>query len=109
MGWPPSEPLVPQSSVFEVELAIENLRSHKLPGIDQIPETLIKVGGRKICYENHKIIFVFGIRRNCLRSRRSQSSYLSIKRAIQQTVITIDAYQFCQRHTKFYLTFSCQG
>jgi len=40
-GWPPSEPLVPQPSAFVVELAIENLRNHKLPDIDQIPATLI--------------------------------------------------------------------
>jgi hypothetical protein len=33
-----AEPLVPQPSVFEFELAIENLKSHKSPGIDQIPE-----------------------------------------------------------------------
>ena len=32
-----AEPLVPEPSAFEVELAIENLKSHKSPGIDQIP------------------------------------------------------------------------
>jgi hypothetical protein len=32
-----AEPLVPQPSVFEFELAIENLKNHKLPGFDQIP------------------------------------------------------------------------
>jgi hypothetical protein len=31
------EPLVPEPSAFEVELAIEKLKSHKSPGIDQIP------------------------------------------------------------------------
>jgi Mor family transcriptional regulator len=51
-----AELLVPQPSAFEVELAIENLRSHKLPGIDQIPAKLIKVGGRKIHFEIHKLI-----------------------------------------------------
>jgi hypothetical protein len=51
-----AEPLVPQPSAFEVELAIENLRSHKLPDIDQIPAKLIKVEGRKIHYEIHKLI-----------------------------------------------------
>jgi len=42
-----AEPLVPQPSVFEDELAIEKLRNHTLPDNDQIPATLIKVGGRK--------------------------------------------------------------
>jgi len=31
------EPLVPESSASEFELPIEKLKSHKSPGIDQIP------------------------------------------------------------------------
>ena len=42
---PTAEPLVPEPSAFEVELAIDKLRSHKLPGIDEIPAELIKAGG----------------------------------------------------------------
>ena len=37
-----AEPLVPEPSAFEVELAIEKLKSHKSPGIDQIPAELDK-------------------------------------------------------------------
>jgi len=51
-----AEPLVPEPSAYEVELAIEKLKSHKLPGIDQIPAELIKAGGRTICLEIHKLI-----------------------------------------------------
>jgi hypothetical protein len=51
-----AEPLVPQASADEVELATEKLRSYKLPDIDQIPAKLIKEGGRKIHYEIHKLI-----------------------------------------------------
>ena len=36
-----AEPLVLEPSVFEVELAIENLKSHKSTDIDQIPAELI--------------------------------------------------------------------
>jgi hypothetical protein len=43
-----AEPLVLEPSASEVELAIDNLRSHKSPGINQIPAELIKAGGRKI-------------------------------------------------------------
>ena len=50
------EPCVPEPRAFEVELAIEKPKSHKLPGIDQIPAELIKAGGRTICYEIHKLI-----------------------------------------------------
>ena len=36
-----AKPLVPEPSASEVELAIEKLKSHKSPGIDQIPAELI--------------------------------------------------------------------
>jgi hypothetical protein len=32
-----AEPIVSESRAFEVEIALEELKSHKLPGIDQIP------------------------------------------------------------------------
>jgi hypothetical protein len=51
-----AEPLVPQSNNFEVELAIEKLRSHRLTDIVQIPAKLIKVGNRKIRHEIHTLI-----------------------------------------------------
>jgi hypothetical protein len=35
-----AEPLVPEASALEFELAIEKLKSHKSPGIDQIPAEL---------------------------------------------------------------------
>jgi hypothetical protein len=38
-------------SVFEVELAVEELKTHKSPGIDQIPSELNRAGGRTIHYE----------------------------------------------------------
>ena len=41
-----AEPLVPEPSASQVELAIDKLKSHKSPGIDQIPAELIKAGGR---------------------------------------------------------------
>ena len=50
-----AEPLVPEPSASEVELAINKLKSHKSPGIDQIPAELIKAGGRTICLEIHKL------------------------------------------------------
>jgi len=50
------EPLVPEPSVFEVELAIEKLKSHKSPGFDLIPGEMIKAGGRTARSEIHKLI-----------------------------------------------------
>jgi len=37
-------------------LAIEKLKSHKSPGIDQIPAELIKAGGRTFHYKMYKLI-----------------------------------------------------
>ena len=51
-----AEPLVPEPSASEVELAIDKIKSYKSPGIDQIPAELIKAGGRTICLEIHKLI-----------------------------------------------------
>jgi len=51
-----AEPLIPESSASEVELAIEKLKSHNSPGIDQIPAELIKTGGKTIRCEIHKYI-----------------------------------------------------
>ena len=47
---------MPEPSAFEVELAIKKLKSHKSPGIDQIPEKLIKAGGRTIRCAIHKLL-----------------------------------------------------
>jgi sorting nexin-29 len=43
-----AEPLVPEPSALEVELAIEKLKCHKSPGTDQIPAEFIKAGGSTI-------------------------------------------------------------
>ena len=53
------EPLMPEPSIFEVELSIgkqNKNKNKKLPGIYQIPGELIKAGGRAICGEIHKLI-----------------------------------------------------
>ena len=91
------EPLVPEPSAFEFELAIEKLKNYKSPGIDQIPAELIKVGGVRFI----NLLFLFGIRRNCLMNGRSRSFYLSIRWGIKQIVITIGAYHYCQVRSKF--------
>jgi len=103
-----AEPLVPEPSASEVELAIEKLISHKSPGIDQIPAGFIKAGGKTIRCEIHKLIISLWNMRNCLRSR-SRSLCLSIRGLIKQIIICIGAYHFCQLRTKLYPTSCCQG
>jgi hypothetical protein len=53
---PTAEPLVAEPSAFEFKMAIENLKRHRSSSIDQIPAELIKVGGRTISSEIHKLI-----------------------------------------------------
>jgi len=44
-----------------------------------------------------------------MRNERSQLLYLFIKREIKQTAVFIEAYHFCQLHTKFYPAPCCQS
>jgi hypothetical protein len=69
---PVSEPSVP-----DIELAIEKLKSHKSPGIDQIPAELIKAGVEKIAARFINLLF-FGVRRDCLREREREEWKKSI-------------------------------
>jgi hypothetical protein len=49
-----AEPLVPEPSAFEVELAIQKIKGQKSPGVDQIPAELIEGGNKTIHSEIHK-------------------------------------------------------
>ena len=68
-----AEPLVPEPSASEVGLAINKLKSHKSPGIDQILAELIKVGVEQFAWRFINLLLLFGRRRNCLKSGRNQS------------------------------------
>jgi hypothetical protein len=81
---------------FEFELAIENLKSYKPPGIDQIPAVLIKADGRNFAIRSIKLLFLFGKSINCLSIGRSRQLYVSIRRATKQIVVITGAYNFCQ-------------
>jgi hypothetical protein len=51
-----AEPLVPEPSPFEVEIAIAKLKKYKSPGSDQIPAELIKAGDDALQSEIYKLI-----------------------------------------------------
>jgi hypothetical protein len=51
-----AEPLVPEPSLVELEIAIGKLKMCKSLGTDQILAELIKAGGEILCIEIHKLI-----------------------------------------------------
>jgi hypothetical protein len=57
-------------------MAIEKLKRHKSPGIDQILAGLINQGVEQFAVKFIKLLILFGIRRNCLRCGRSRSLYV---------------------------------
>jgi len=66
-----SEPLVLKPSAFEVGSAIEKLKSHKSPDTDQIPTECLRQGLEKFALRSTSLLFLFGVRRNCLRGGRT--------------------------------------
>jgi hypothetical protein len=50
---------VPEHSAFDIGVAIEKLRRHKSPGINQIRAELIKAGERTIRFETYRFIHSF--------------------------------------------------
>jgi hypothetical protein len=51
-----AEPLVPEPSLVEVEIAVGKLKCYKSPGTDNIPAKLIKARGETLYSEIHKLI-----------------------------------------------------
>jgi hypothetical protein len=55
-----AEPLVPEPSLVEVEIATGNLKSYKSPGTNQILDEVIKAGGETLCSEIYKLVYSIG-------------------------------------------------
>jgi hypothetical protein len=51
-----AEPLAARPSAFQVQIVVENLKRHKSPGINHIPEKFIPARGRTIHSEVHNLI-----------------------------------------------------
>jgi len=96
-----TEHLVPQPSAFEVEMAIEELKSHKSPGIDQIPAELIKTGGRKIPYEIYKLIISIWKKEELPEEWKESIVVPIYKKGDKTNCSNYMAHLFCQLHTKF--------
>jgi hypothetical protein len=78
-----TEPLVPEHSHVEGEIAIEKLKSYKSPGTSQIQAKLIKAGGETLHSEIHKLICSIWNRENYHSSGRNLLLYQFIKRVMR--------------------------
>jgi hypothetical protein len=67
-----------------------------------------KQGVDQLAVRSLQLFILCGIRRNYLRSGRSRSLCLSIRRVIKQTVVIIEACHFFQLYIEFYPTSCCQ-
>jgi hypothetical protein len=63
-------PLVPETTAFEIELAIENLKNHQVLLKSQLNCLKQAVGQSELRFIN--LLFLFGIRRNCLKNGKSR-------------------------------------
>jgi hypothetical protein len=102
-----AEPLVPEPSAFEFELAIENLKSRKSPGIDQIPAELIKAGGRTIGSGILKLIF--SIWKGEKLTEEWKQSIVIYKKGDKTDCGKYRGISFCQQCTKYYPNSCSQG
>jgi hypothetical protein len=102
-----AEPLVPEPSAFEIDMAIEKLKRHKSPGTGQIPAELIKAGGSIIRSEIHNLITSIWNKEE-LPEEWKESVIVPIYKKGDKTDC-IEAYHFCRLRIKFYPTFFCQS
>jgi hypothetical protein len=63
-----AEPLVPEPGALELEVVKEKKKSHKSPGIYQIPAELIKQVVEQFALRFINLLLLFGIMCNCLNS-----------------------------------------
>jgi len=59
-----AEPLVPEPSTFEVEMATEKLKRHNSPDTDPVLAELIKAGLGQFSLRSINLLILLGIRRN---------------------------------------------
>jgi hypothetical protein len=102
-----AEPLVPEHSLVEVEIAIGKLKSYKSPGTDNIPAELIKAGGETLYSEIYRLICCIWNKEEL--PQQWKESIIVPKMAIRLSVIIIEESPSYQLSTKFYLTFFWPG
>ena len=84
-----------EPSAFEVELVTEKLKDKNQQVLIKFQQNWLKKEAGQFVLRPRNLNIVFGIRRNCPRSGRSQSMYLFTRRVIKQTLAIIKEYPFC--------------
>jgi hypothetical protein len=84
-----AEPLVPDLSPFEVEIATAKLKRFKSPGSDQSPQNLFKQEVKYYVPRSISQLNLFGIIKNCLINGRCLLLYQFTRRAIKLIVVII--------------------
>jgi hypothetical protein len=104
-----AEPLVPEPSLVEVEIAVGKLKSYKSAGSDQIPAELIKAGGETLYSEIHKLICSMWNKEKLPQQWKESIIVPIYKSVIRPTVIFIEESPSYQLPTTFYPTFFWPG
>jgi 3-oxoacyl-ACP reductase-like protein len=102
-----AEPLVPEPSALEVEMATEMLKRHKSPGVDQIPAKLIKAGVKRICSKIHELINSIWNREE-LPEGWKESIIVLIYKGDNTDSSNYRGTSLCQLHKKLHPTSCCQ-
>ena len=100
---------MPELSAFEFEMAIEKLKRHRSPGIDQIPAELMKARSRKFRSEVSKLINSIW-NKDELSEEWKESIILPIYKKDDKTDCSnYRGNHVCQLRTKFYTASCCQS
>jgi hypothetical protein len=104
-----AEPLVPEQSAFEVELAIEKLKRYKSPGTDQIPSEFIKAWGKKIRSDVHNLIYCIWNKKELPEGCRESIMVPVYKKGHKRIAVIKESGHFSQLLTILYTAPCCQG
>jgi hypothetical protein len=99
-----AEPLAPEPSAFEIEMAIRQLKRHKSPGIDQSLGEIIKAGGGTIRSETHKLTNSIWNKEELPEGWKESIIVPIYNKGDKTDCSNYRGISICQLHTKFYPT-----
>jgi hypothetical protein len=103
------KPLVPESSAFDVGMAIEKLKRYKTSGIDQILAELIKQGAEQFALRSINLFILFGLRRIVPEWWKGSIIVPIYKKGDTSSCSKYRGITFCPLRTKMFPTSCRQG